>query len=593
MSSMRTQGLQPRGRGLEGSAAGPLGLAALATVLVVVSGLDIGQLADRLGDSDDAVRLVMVRELVAGGASWFDPTLARIGAPEPLLSHWSRLIDLGLAGFVLLLRPLLGTDAAELATRVLWPTLLLFALLLVVVGDAVRRAGAWAGLFAAVLAVTCASALVQFMPGRVDHHNAQILCAVAGVLFLVRGLDEPRWGAFAGLLFGLGLAIGLEALPLVAAALACAAVVALRQQRRGAGVVYAAAAAVLVLFAAFVLTVPPARWLDIRCDTLSLNLPVLAALCTAGLWAAHRLGEGASKTLRWGAAAGAACIGVAAYAAMQPACLAGPMGQLNPALEAIWLGSVTEGRSAVWLAIQHPAAGLSFLAFTVAGAAAQVACWRRDPDAATSLLTLVVLAAALLGCWQVRLMSYASWLAILPLAVWCAQLRERSAFSGPAAAIAVVALVSQTTMGLVIGAAMAGARHIAGSPAVHAVEVDPCYRSSSTGALAALPPGLVVADIDVGPFVVATTGHRVVAAPYHRLDKGILATHAILEGPAGEARQRMRQLGVDLVALCAVPGQRSTPGSLRGRLLAGLGADFLQELDLPAARPIRVWRVLP
>jgi hypothetical protein len=593
MSSMRWQGLRLRRRGLEGSAAGPLALAALATVLVVVSGLDLGQLADRLGDSDDAVRLVMVRELIAGGASWFDPTLARIGAPEPLLPHWSRLIDLGLAGLVLLLRPLLGASHAELAARVLWPTLLLFALLLVVVGDAVRRAGAWAGLFAALFAVTCASSLVQFVPGRVDHHNAQILCAVAGVLFLVRGLDERRWGAFAGLLFGLGLAIGLEALPLVAPALVCAAVVAVRQPRRGAGAAFAAATAVLVLSAAFVLTVPPSRWLDIRCDTLSLNLVVLAASCTAGLWAAHRLGEGASQALRWGAAAGAACIGVAAYAAMQPACLAGPMGQLNPALEAIWLDSVMEGRSAVWLTIQHPAAGLSFLAFVLAGAAAQVAHWRRHRDVATGLLTIAVLTAVLLGCWQVRLMSYASWLAILPLAVWCAGLRERTAFSSPAAAIAVVALLSQTAMGLVIGAGVAGARHIAGSPAVHAVDVDPCYRSSSAGALATLAPGLVVADIDVGPFLVAATGHRVVAAPYHRLDKGILASHAILEGPAGEARQRMRELGVDYVALCAVPGQRSTPGSLRGRLLAGLGADFLQEVGLPAAIPIRVWRVLP
>ena len=35
---------------------------------------------------------IAVRELLAG-APWFDTTLPRIGAPEPLLSHWSRLID--------------------------------------------------------------------------------------------------------------------------------------------------------------------------------------------------------------------------------------------------------------------------------------------------------------------------------------------------------------------------------------------------------------------------------------------------------------------------------------------------------------------
>jgi hypothetical protein len=177
--------------------------------------------------------------------------------------------------------------------------------------------------------------------------------------------------------------------------------------------------------------------------------------------------------------------------------------------------------------------------------------------------------------------------------VWCAGLRERTAFSSPAAAIAVAALVSQTAMGLALGAAVAGVRYVAGAPAVHAADVEACYRSSSAGALGALPPGLVVADIDLGPFVVATTGHRVVAAPYHRLDKGILAAHAILEGPSGQALARLEALGVDYLALCAVPGQSSTPGSLRGRLLAGEGVDFLEALDIPAAHPIRAWRVAP
>ena len=55
-------------------------------------------------------------------------------------------------------------------------------------------------------------ALVQFRPGRIDHHNAQILCAVAGLMFLVRSLEEERVGWIAGALIGLGLAIGYEAI---------------------------------------------------------------------------------------------------------------------------------------------------------------------------------------------------------------------------------------------------------------------------------------------------------------------------------------------------------------------------------------------
>jgi hypothetical protein len=47
-------------------------------------------LREYLGDPDDALRLVAVRELLKDW-HWFDPTLARVGAPEPLLSRWSRL----------------------------------------------------------------------------------------------------------------------------------------------------------------------------------------------------------------------------------------------------------------------------------------------------------------------------------------------------------------------------------------------------------------------------------------------------------------------------------------------------------------------
>jgi hypothetical protein len=48
-----------------------------------------------LGDPDDALRLHQVRVLMAGGA-WFDMTLPRIGGAQPLVSHWSRLIDVPL-----------------------------------------------------------------------------------------------------------------------------------------------------------------------------------------------------------------------------------------------------------------------------------------------------------------------------------------------------------------------------------------------------------------------------------------------------------------------------------------------------------------
>lgn len=567
-------------------------IAASIYCVVVPLGLDIPALADRLGDSDDALRLVNVRDLVGVGA-WFDATVARIGAPEPLLSHWSRLVDLPLAAGLVLLRPLLGVDGAELAVRVLWPSALLFGLLLVVARDAFHRGGVWACAFAILLVVTCDSALTQFRPGRIDHHNIQILCAVAGALLLARGFEEPRLGLPAGLSFGIGLAVGLEAIALVVPALALAAAIGLWQPRLAPGVRNAVLAMSATLLAAFVLTIPPSRWLDMRCDTLSLNLVLLVGLCSAGLWAAQRFSGTGNAAASYVIAAIPAAFGLVLYAWLEPACLAGPMGQLNPALKPIWLDEVVETKSISWLIANHPATGLTFLAFVIGGTAAQLALLRRRPDVATGFATVVVVLAVLLGFWQIRLMSYASWLVIPPLAIWCAGLRYHAAFSNPLALLGATLLLSQTFMGVVMTTAVAAVRQVApASSTAPSANVLPCYASSSVRPLVALPPGLVAADIDLGPFILATTPHRALAAPYHRLDRGILATHVLLEGPPEQAKKQIDTLAVDYIALCAVQGQKATSGSLRALLLAGQAVPFLEEAKLQAGGPVRFWRVV-
>ena len=114
----------------------------------------------------------------------------------------------------------------------------------------------------------------------------------------------------------------------------------------------------------------------------------------------------------------------------------------------------------------------------------------------------------------------------------------------------------------------------------------PCFRSANVRALAALPPGLVAGDIDLGPYIVALSPHRVVAAPYHRLEQGILANHAITHGTPEQALRLLEALGVDYLALCAdrpddkSPTREDAAPSLGARLLDGDRFAFLRELDL-------------
>jgi hypothetical protein len=606
MAVLVSRMVQPRWAALGLWATAPLVLALLATAFLVIAALagPGPSLSEWLGDTDDAVRLVTVRELI-GGAPWFDTTLPRSGAPEPLVSHLSRLIDAPLAALIIALTPLLGVEQAELVMRFVWPALLFFALALIVAREAHRRAGPVGAAFAIVLITTSAVALAQFRPGRVDHHNAQILCAVAGLLLLARSLDDRRAGWIAGGLLGLGLAIGYEAIALVVPALGLAALVAVWQSWReprahGNGVACAAAGAATVLFAALAATIPPAHWLDVHCDALSLNLVLLAGCGAAGLWAATA--TNARLSIRAGLLGVGLAIGAGLYTGLQPACLAGPFGQSSPALKTLWLDHVMETKSIFWLAASHPASALATIVFVLAGAAAQIALWRRQPNASIGLAAVFVALAAVLGCWQIKLMPYACWLAALPLAVWAAGLRGTASLSPAAVRLAAVVLLSQATLDAAFGALLAPFQRTVDPAATAADTGDPrraCFRSSNVRALAAVQPGLVAGDIDLGPYVVALSPHRVVAAPYHRLEQGIFAGHTITQGTPEQARRLLEALHVDYLALCADRSgdksatQKGTARGLSAQLLTGDRFAFLHELTLPTDGAIRVWRVMP
>ena len=353
--------------------------------------------------------------------------------------------------------------------------------------------------------------------------------------------------------------------------------------------VRAATAATAVLFVTFALTVPPGRWLDVRCDALSLNLVVFAAFATAGLCAATS--GSPHRAVRFAIFGVFMMVGGLICAALEPACLAGPYGQLNAALKPIWLDHVLETQSLLWLGAKEPTTAIAAVAFIFAGVAAQFALWYRQRDAGIGLTVAVTVLACAFGCWQLRFLPYAAWLAAMALAVWAARLRGPASLSTPVVGLAVIVLFSQSTLEVSFSPIRRAA--VPGETPLGLTLDRPCFLSANVGRLAALPPGLVAGDIDLGAYIVALSPHRVVAAPYHRLDKGILANDAILNGTPDQAMLNLRSLGVSYVALCTDRPSRGSDNSLRSRLLGGEPPQLLHELDLPHGTPIRVWKVAP
>src|SRR6185312_11721936 len=89
-------------------------LVALTWLLVALALLlqEWPRTAETLFDTDDAMRLAQLRDWLHG-QGWFDLHQARMQPPEGYDTHWSRLIDLGLAGLLFLLGWFNDAAAAE------------------------------------------------------------------------------------------------------------------------------------------------------------------------------------------------------------------------------------------------------------------------------------------------------------------------------------------------------------------------------------------------------------------------------------------------------------------------------------------------
>src|SRR4051812_36392318 len=161
-----------------------------------------------LPDTDDNMRIMQVRGLLHG-QGWFDLRDYRMNPPFGANIHWSRLVDLPIAGLILALRPLLGGPAAERWAVAIAP-MLPYLLLLVSLALASRRLiGASAYPLAFLALFFAGSTNGMFMPERIDHHGWQL----ALLALSIASIADPkriRGGLLLGVSSGLSLAIGLE-----------------------------------------------------------------------------------------------------------------------------------------------------------------------------------------------------------------------------------------------------------------------------------------------------------------------------------------------------------------------------------------------
>lgn len=550
------------------------------------------------GDPDDATRLIQVRELMASW-HWFDPTTMKVGGDAGMLSHWSRLVDLPIAVLIEIFHFFMPIENAERLAHAAWPISLLGALMWVLFKATSKVGGETAGRLILLSAALTPLGWYQFAVGRIDHHNVMIASTVSAATLMWAYPQRASAWCFAGALSGLALAVGYEALAPAVAIGMFAAAWSLFDRRVEKGAAAFAVALGLAFAVAFLATIPPSRWMDIRCDAISLNMVALVACGVGGLLVA--LGPGRNWKISSRLASMAACgaAGIAIYGLLEPKCLAGPLGQLPPLAIKIWLDKVAENGSIVEDVFRrHFGQPLALLVFYGIALWAQVHRLR-ESRSAPDLFFLAVLASFIgFACWQFKYVSYASFASIVPMAIVFSRLGPVGEISAATVRLGAVVLLNQSVLVWMCG----GIDSAVGAPPdkTEQAQTDAraCSKPEAIRDLAGLPPGLIAAHIDVGAFIAAETHHRALAAPYHRIANAIIANHMIFSAhDAKSAAAVLKQEDVDYVAICdgldkPFANMPDWKGTLKLDLINGKAPSFLVPQPLPNPQAIyHVWKV--
>ena len=552
-------------------------------------------------DTDDAMRMVMVRDLL-NGQSWYDLTAHRLNTPFGAELHWSRLIDLPLALLLGAFTSLLGADLALVAAGTVWPLLLLALLLWLSALLANRLVGPDGVLPALVLPVLSPAIIAEFAPGRVDHHNVVILLTLARVWAGVEAVSRPRFAIACGLFAATALAVATESLPTIAAAilvmgLAFAADPARGRSMRNFGLAFAAGAIVhLAIFRA------PSRWLEPACDVLS-PVYVAIALVVAAVFTLASILPLRAMWQRLALLGVLGAIGMGVVAWTYPQCLGGPYGALDPWLQANWIASIVEARPWFITITELPAYAIAVgLPALLATAVVVLRLWTVPQQRAEwAALLIFLLCTALVMLAQIRGARLAV-MPAMPAAAWLIVTARRRYLATPRlGAIAGLVLSWLAFAGVIMSLLVTAVVNVVpGRPQQMAearASKEPCLLPSAFADLAALPPERIMTPIDLGAHLLLYTPHEVVAAPYHRNQQGVRDAYRFISDPITAARAVLEARGIGLVVLCPAMAELQGLPSRAEDSFANLYAEgklpaWLQDVSLPGAT-LQVFAVLP
>jgi hypothetical protein len=549
----------------------------------------------RFGDPDDTMRLLEVRDFLAG-QSWFDVSQHRANPPVGGPMHWSRLVDVPIAAVILLLRPFIGAHGAEVGAVLIVPALTLAALLYALYRAVRPLMGQGRALLCCAAFAISPFVFVQCGAMRIDHHAWQAVMMALALGGALRA--DPRTGGLAaGLAMAVWLQISIEGLAfavLTGAVMAVRYILDAREWPRLAAYSWTIAAASAMLLLA---TQGWAAFHASQCDSLSSAYLAPLAVAPPLLTMLHRMLAGSTLAGRARIIALPLGASIGAFFAVGPQCAAGPFAMLDPVVYKFWYLGISEGLP-IWrqdidtaLIIVLPAlVGMS--GYAIAGYA------ERDRQRRLDWLSLFMFAAgATMLALLVMRTGFIAHLVAMPgaaslTAVAFKRARALStAYSRIPATIVSVILLFPIVVIPMVSVALPGN----GMKDTHSGTVLNPVGVDEIAALEQLAPSTVFAPIDISPSILLRTRNAIIGTAHHRNVRGMkLVFGAFLARPENAKAMVLRSSASYLAIAPTGETDRYrefAPDGLAAQLLRGQTPDWLSPLPLPGLKVLRVYRI--
>ena len=529
--------------------------------------------AFKVGDPDDALRIVQVRDWLAG-QDWRDVTQYRMNLPDGGPMHWSRLADIPIAAMILLLRPWLGQYGAEQATAAIIP-LLTYGIVLAFYAGAVRRIwGALPALVAAATFFLILPATFQLLPMRIDHHGWQLVLFCVGLWALFDPVQSRKSAILIGAATALWLEISVEGLPFAVFLFGVLALrwflptwrIAVQKPDATDGAIQLAAAVLTFAVSLVTLFAITENWATAAnfCDGLSpFHLASAGAVAAVLLAGAALLYWQILKPALWiklAICAVAASAGAATLLSIAPQCVGDAFATLDPLVRTYWFDRGAEGLPLWKLPLDLTAQLYAGLA---AGLAGCIWLWRRDKTQTLPIkltLILLFLGCALVGSFVYRTTVYALLIGsmmLTPMAValftkadTSSSLFPRLGFRLAAIALLMPVIIGQNLLAFVPQATAKLTQAQERGQAAFMQAAIACQSPAAARMLNRLPTVHIMAPLDTSPSILLFTQHSVVATGHHRNEAAMADVIRTFIGSADQAAVILKKRRIDYMLTC-------------------------------------------